>query len=171
MLSPTHLAAGYLLLSNITKGEKVHANLSNWSKNFLLIWGLAVSVGMDVDFTNIANHHMTLMHYPLFWVVLCGVVFTLGKLLNNHFIVTFATYTFMAAILHLLLDTFGVTLGIYWLYPFSTVEFSFLPLYPRIPDFSEWLNFYVRQPIIFLEILIVTAALIKWIYDLKRRKT
>lgn len=170
MLSPTHLAAGYVVVSRIVNTEKIATAHTTRNRTILLIWGLVLSVGMDLDFTNIADHHRTLMHYPLFWLTLCGLLFIGGRVLRNDFLASFASITFITAMLHLILDTFGVTLGIYWLYPFSDREFSFLTLHPPIPDFGEWLRFYIRQPIMLVEILIVAIGIAKWLLDRKRQK-
>lgn len=82
---------------------------------------------LNLAWKKISDHHRDFTHYPIFWLMVAAVVFLLEYFTGS------ATFIFTLSLLastfvHLLLDTFGITLGVHWLAPFSYREFSFTNL-------------------------------------------
>lgn len=165
MLTPTHLAGGYLVLSAARpiyqpKPENGKVN------RFLMALGLLLSVGIDVDSLWVhPNHHMSLLHYPIFWATLFLVMTIIGTALRSSTLKAAALVVLISAMVHLFLDTFGVTMGIMWLYPFSTTEFSFTPLHPIFDSWLDWLRYYLAQPVMFTEVSVMVLGFLKWVMD------
>lgn len=129
MTSPSHLAGGYLVLrftqSWWAKGLEI--------KNRRKLWGLGLvlSVGIDLDIVisgGILGHHQQLTHYPFFWVTLSSILFVISRGVASTFILALSKVALLAAIMHLVLDLFGITMGVWLFWPFEMGEYSLTTL-------------------------------------------
>lgn len=174
MLTPTHLAGAYLVLSSTRsyyEAPSTSTATQDRSRRFpwLLAIGLAVSVAVDVDGYFVSpNHHASLLHYPVFWVGLFLILNVVGLLAHSMQIRGLGVVLLISGLTHLFFDTFGLSIGIFWLWPFSTNEMSFWPLMPRQYPDSAQLQFYLSQPRIFIEVAIVLLGLVKLMDDRRR---
>lgn len=171
MLSPTHLAGGFIALSAAKPAIDFYVDPGTSRK--LIVVGLLLSLLIDLDGLWIANpnHHISLLHYPLFWLGVSITTFIGGVLLQSGTLKALAIVIAVASFTHLLLDTFGVTMGIFWLWPVSMQEFSFLQLHPIFENLVDWFLFYIKQPIMLLEAAIVVAALLLFLVQRRAQKS
>jgi len=148
MITPAHFFGGYISLQ-LSKKLWMFPELTSNQTLGLLIFGLLLSVGIDLDVLvtgGITGHHKQLTHYPFFWLALSVVIFGLGLFFKQRFIQSLAIVTFIASWTHMVLDLFGVTMGIHWLWPFSMKEFSVTPIQPNFVSEQERWNFILKSP-------------------------
>jgi len=82
---------------------------------------------LNLIWKKISDHHRDFTHYPIFWLMVVAVVFLMEYFTGSTtFILTLSL--FASTFVHLLLDTFGITLGVHWLAPFNYHEYSFTSL-------------------------------------------
>lgn len=87
----------------------------------------SIAPDLNLFWKKISDHHRDFTHYPIFWLVVAAVVFVAEYFLgSSSFIFTLSLLA--STMVHLLLDTFGIALGVHWLAPFSYREFSFTNL-------------------------------------------
>lgn len=87
----------------------------------------SIAPDLNLFWRKITEHHRDFTHYPVFWLLTAVVVFLAEYFLGlPSFIFTLSLLA--STIVHLLLDTFGISLGVHWLAPFSYREFSFTNL-------------------------------------------
>jgi len=87
----------------------------------------SITPDINILWRKITEHHRDFTHYPVFWLLTAIVVFLAEYFLgSSSFIFTLSLLA--STIVHLLLDTFGISLGVHWLAPFSYREFSFTNL-------------------------------------------
>lgn len=87
----------------------------------------SIAPDSNLFWKKITEHHRDFTHYPIFWLLTAVVVFLAEYFLGlSSFIFTLSLLA--STIVHLLLDTFGISLGVHWLAPFSYREFSFTDL-------------------------------------------
>jgi membrane-bound metal-dependent hydrolase YbcI (DUF457 family) len=117
VLSKSSLFVGFdpknLMLASIILSNAPDINLV-WKKSFI-------------------KHHEDITHYPLFGLAVFlglyfveAITFRLNYALSTLFLLTYLMHVFM--------DTFGHTVGIHWLYPFSKKEYSFTRLRKDIQE-------------------------------------
>jgi len=149
MITPAHFFGGYIALQ-ATKKIWQGSTLSSRKTFELLIFGLILSMAIDLDVLfvgGITGHHEQLTHYPFFWLFLSVVVYILGRLAKNELFKSVAIVTFIASWTHMALDLFGVTMGVYWLWPFSMKEFSITPLRSEFASEQERWRYLLSSPI------------------------
>jgi hypothetical protein len=85
---------------------------------------------------SLKTHHRDVTHFPIFTLAVTAIVFLmeLSMLPAGGYIFTKCVFLSLSA--HLLMDTFGNTVGVHWLYPFSMREFSFTSLRKEVLDES-----------------------------------
>lgn len=90
---------------------------------------IAFSIAPDINifWRKITEHHRDFTHYPFFWLIMVLAVFIIEYFLQSTTFV-FTLSLFMSSAVHLILDTFGIGLGVHWMAPFSHREFSFTSL-------------------------------------------
>lgn len=98
----------------------------------------------------ISKHHSDFTHYPIIINAFIFFAFILG-VLPQWILIT----ALFGANIHFLLDTFGMTIGIYWLYPFNKREYSFTSLVKPEHELStkERVNFYISRKFYIIELL------------------
>lgn len=107
---------------------------------------IAFSLFPDINllWRGISDHHRDFTHYPVFLITVTVLVFLFEYFLGSASYILSLSLLF-SSMLHLVLDTFGVSLGVHWLAPFNYREFSFTPLdksSSHIPHTEKALLFY-----------------------------
>ena len=114
MFVPSHIASGYLL------GKALKS--SSWTVYPFMPFLLFASILPDADglfSTTVAGHH-TILHTPIFWVILFGGMILIQKWKKMEILNPVSLGIFLGAQLHLITDWFTArTVGIQWLYPLS----------------------------------------------------
>jgi len=170
MLPITHLAGGASLYLLARPEYDPHENI-------LLTAVLAGSLAPDIDglFGNaIKDHHNTVFHAPLFWLLLLIVAKYTAASFAPNFLLPVALF-FAGVFLHLLLDWISArTGGIRLWYPFSRKVYSLCKLHPEkgdVPIFSLrqqasfWKHYLSSKWLIGLEIIIIISPAIIALYN------
>lgn len=110
----------------------------------------------NLAWRKISEHHKDITHYPIFYILLTGIIFLVEYLLSIETYI-FSLSLVISAFFHLLLDTFGVRLGVHWLAPFNYHEFSFTNLDKSTLKLSitEKLQSYYKSKNLFIEIVVI----------------
>ena len=165
MMTPAHLAAGYAALS-LTKRFWRSENQAPRTVNLLLVGGLLLSIGIDLDVlitAGIKNHHTLLTHYPAFWIIISTTIYSIGNLFGRPFIKSIAIVVVIATLTHLALDIVGVTMGIHLFWPFSMKEISITPLKTDFNSEQERWNYILQSPIMWVgDSIVVMLGLIMY---------
>lgn len=110
-----------------------------------LLYGVSVACSLVPDVNvlwhkKMKTHHDDFTHYPIFWT-------SVGLL--SSFISPFFGFLLLSnTLFHLLLDTFGYTIGVKWFMPFSGKEYSFTILNKDKIDHSymERVYYFIQHP-------------------------
>lgn len=161
MLPPTHLATGFLI------SQAAEPYLKKNTKNPILwqrmIWFFSVFPDIDLLWAW-ENHRFSLLHFPLFWTVLCLVLAIWGRQTKTKTLQFFALAMFLGTISHLILDSIGVFEGIYWLYPFGVTKYSLLPITVVAPgDIVGLTVTYFSHPLYIFEALICAVGIASYL--------
>src|SRR5690606_1839520 len=116
----------------------VLAEVTGASLEIALPATVAFSVLPDFNllWKDISEHHNDFTHYPSFWLAIIAVAFVLEYFLQpSTYIVSLSL--FLSITTHLILDTFGIRLGVHWLAPFNYSEFSFTGIDKTSAKLSE----------------------------------
>ena len=149
----SHAAHGYLA------SVALHNRIVNNDYKLFLWLCIFFSVFPDIDgvfSTTVAGHH-SILHTPMFWIVLCGLIYVISQKFNpakSHLI---TLGIFLGATLHIITDWITArTVGIQWLYPFSGQNFYVYSIYPeqgQIPVFEmitdPYWSFYMENKVLF----------------------
>ena len=147
MFINSHIATGYL--AGKAAGDK---------KEWILLWIIAATVP-DLDglwSDTVAGHH-SILHTPIFWIVVCGIIWWVGSSRNNQGLERGALIILAGTMLHLFTDWItSRTVGIQWLYPFSNTNYWIYPISPEKGNIPIWemvvppyINFYFENKILF----------------------
>lgn len=126
MTTATHIMMGVTLGSVLATINSTNPVLSG--KEIILLTTV-ISVLPDANIIanrKLTTHHSDYSHYPITALVISVVVFVVELFFGASFV--FTQIIFFALALHYLMDTFGHTIGVHWLYPFDKREFSFTKL-------------------------------------------
>ena len=156
----SHILAGYTVILFLTE-----LNLLEITTLSLVLTAF-LSILPDIDILwkkNIGDHHKTLSHAPLFWLLVSAIIFTVNQELS---ILLFSLTYF-----HLITDYItGRTVGIAFLYPFDVSEYSLFeldsstrnlkPLKPEKKVLFEHLSYYIEnRKLLIFELLVNIAGL------------
>ena len=145
-----------------------------------MITGIIGALIPDIDFVffkNIKDHHNSIPHSPLFWILVSSILYLLAFLTENTLLENYVIAFTIGVLVHLFLDWFsGRTAGIRVFYPFSKKVYSLYPLNPTegevstslIPNKShiKFFKFYAENKfLLYVEILIILAGLGLFILD------
>ena len=160
MFINSHIASGYLA-GTFSKQE------SKW------VWLLIFSTILpDIDgiwSSTVAGHH-SILHTPIFWIVICSISVIIGKIQKRNDIEKGSLIIFSGAMLHLVTDWLTArTVGIQWLYPFSETNYWIYPIEPEKGDIPIWdmiippyINFYFENKILVYSEILVNFAALGW---------
>ena len=108
MFVNSHIASGYL-------AGKIAKDDSKW----IVLWMVAVTI-QDIDglwSDTVAGHH-SILHTPIFWIAVCGIVWWIGNFRKIQRLEMGALIVLAATMLHLFTDWITArTVGIQWFYP------------------------------------------------------
>jgi len=123
---PSHLASGYIL------GQFVKRPL--WTISPFMPVLLIASILPDVDVISsetVAGHH-SILHTPICWIVIFGLMVFAGRITQNKKIKPISLGIFLGTQLHLFTDWFTArTVGIKWLYPLSKKDYFLFNIQPE----------------------------------------
>jgi membrane-bound metal-dependent hydrolase YbcI (DUF457 family) len=164
MFINSHIASGYLA-GTFSKQE------SKW------VWLLIFSTILpDIDgiwSSTVAGHH-SILHTPIFWIVICSISVIIGKIQKRNDIEKGSLIIFSGAMLHLVTDWLTArTVGIQWLYPLSQKDFYLFQIQPEQGQVSIWemiqnpyFSFYMENAVLFwAEIGVTFVALSFMLYN------
>ena len=162
MFINSHIATGYL--AGKAAGDK---------KEWILLWIIAATVP-DIDGLwsgTVAGHH-SILHTPIFWIVLCGIVWWIGNFRKIQQLETGALIVLAGTMLHLFTDWItSRTVGIQWLYPFSNTNYWIYPIFPEKGNIPIWemvvppyINFYFENKILFYGEVGLNILAIGWFW-------
>lgn len=159
-----HLPAGYLVTRYYLRNVET-SYIRNSAVKYYVMFGLICSVLPDFDlvyFYLIDNrqhgHHSYWTHIPLFWILLCGLLYFGVKALFRKNIGLAIIILLLNTQLHLFLDS--VAGGIYWLYPWSSEKYRLFEVTARF-DWWVW-NFILHWSFLFELLIIIVAAYVVW---------
>ncbi|MBU36747.1 MAG: hypothetical protein CMG29_06005 [Candidatus Marinimicrobia bacterium] len=151
MFVPSHIASGYLI------GRAMKQ--SSWTTYPFIPVLLFASIFPDIDglfSATVAGHH-SILHTPIFWIIIIGGMSLLNVFLKIDVIKPISFGIILGAQLHLFTDWLTArTVGIQWLYPFSAQNFHVYDIYPeqgQIPVFEmivdPYWSFYMENKVLF----------------------
>ncbi|MCA9371713.1 metal-dependent hydrolase [Candidatus Woesebacteria bacterium] len=133
MTTLTHFSAGLVV------GAIAQRYLPNSYLHGQTVYAISILASqlpdVNVFWKPLKTHHDDLTHYPIFWVGMSALTAIVEYVL--HKTPTIGFIIFISTILHMFLDTFGWSIGLRWLAPFSMHEFSFTPLEKDKVDFDN----------------------------------
>lgn len=152
MTTPTHIALGYLVAEGFTRLGL--ASPDAFDKTLLLSVIAANAPDADVLMFWKMRHHRinSYLHYPVVWILLITgtalyLMFFLPTLLQ---IIPLIMVNIM---MHFILDTFGIEVGIRWAWPWKKTYYSFIPSRTDIPkSIGGFIRKYLTLPVLYIEI-------------------
>ena len=141
-------------------------------KEWILLWIIAATIP-DIDglwSDTVAGHH-SILHTPIFWIVVCGIVWWIGNFRKIQQLETGALIVLAGTMLHLFTDWItSRTVGIQWLYPFSNTNYWIYPISPEKGNIPIWemvvppyINFYFENKILFYGEVGLNILALGWI--------
>jgi len=135
-----HAGAGYL----ITQGIAYLNPTIGLDKPEMIISSVIGAVIPDIDVLfskNIKDHRDSPFHYPLFWITILAIGFSLGKIINNQFLINIFIGFGLGIFTHIFFDWFTVRekgLGDLMLfYPFSKKRYALMAEPKSEKDYSN----------------------------------
>jgi len=146
MFINSHIASGFVV-GALAKQRK------NWT--LLLIFATIIPDIDGIWSNTVAGHH-SILHTPIYWILLCGLGWIVGKAQQKTLIQKGAVILFCGAMLHLFTDWVTArTVGIQWLFPFNDTDFYVYPIQPEHGNLPIWemvippyINFYFENKIL-----------------------
>lgn len=163
MITITHMCAGYLIAEGLGS-----LGLIPRDKQFQMTMVSILAANLpDMDAVvrlKIANHRSgTPGHYPLFWLMLITIGFSLIKISHLPQLTPFLGVTFIGIFSHFIMDSLDITTGIQWLAPFVRKEYSFFEVHPSgASNLKEMILFYRNKKIFYAEVSVWIFTLIVW---------
>ena len=161
MFVNSHIASGYL-------AGKIAKDDSKW----IVLWMVAATI-QDIDglwSDTVAGHH-SILHTPIFWIAVCGIVWWIGNSRKIQGLEMGALIVFVATMLHLITDWLTArTVGIQWLYPFSNTNYWIYPISPEKGNIPIWemvvppyINFYFENKVLAYGEVAVNLVAFGWL--------
>ncbi|MGY8780170.1 MAG: metal-dependent hydrolase [Fidelibacterota bacterium] len=165
MFLPSHLASGYIL------GKFIKRPL--WSIFPFMPVLLIASIFPDLDGVwseTVAGHH-SILHTPICWIVIFGIMGFLGRITQNKKIKPISLGIFLGTQMHLLTDWVTArTVGIKWFYPFNKTDYFLYQIQPEQGEVPVWemvqspyFSFYMENSFLFwaeIGLLFLTAIIL-----------
>ena len=159
MFVNSHIASGYLA-GRLSKLE------SKWV--WLLIFATIIPDIDGIWSNTVAGHH-SILHTPIFWIVICSMSGIIGRIKKHNDIEKGSKIILLGTMLHLITDWLTArTVGIQWLYPFYETNYWIYSIEPENGNIPIWdmvispyIDFYFENKIlVYSEILINFVALV-----------
>jgi hypothetical protein len=189
MLSPGHLAAGYLTAKVVLKIIKPDLNSEQF--DVLFLWGAIFGAAPDLDLSyntlrpdkktvNLADcrdkdsHRNHFTHAPLVWLTIGIFIFFISLYFNSLFLKCLALILWICSWTHFALDSLED--GIRWFWPFNKKFFRLknIQLLPEVrnngflKEFAYFLKHYTKKfkLTFYLEVVLVLTALAFYFFKL-----
>lgn len=123
--------------------------------------GLSLLPDVNLLWKKISDHHNDFTHYPLLWVILATIVWYLEPATHIYSI-----SVLLSGLFHLILDTFGMTIGVHWFAPFHSKEFSFTKIHeqPKQKSMKSKIDQFHKTKHLYYELIIMlTSTLVIWV--------
>ena len=158
MFLPSHLASGYLLSKAIKP--------SIWTVFPFMPVLIIAAIFPDADgiFSETVAGHDSMLHTPILWSTLFGVMIFVDRMTNSEKIKPIALGVLFGSLSHLFTDWLTArTVGIQWFYPLSQKDYFLFQIHPENGQGSVWemisepyFSFYMENGFLFwIEIGIV----------------
>lgn len=161
MFVPSHIASGYL-------AGKIAKDDSKW----IVLWVVAATI-QDIDgfWSNSVAEHHSMLHTPIFWIILCGVGWYAGYFMKSSDLQKGSLVFFGGAMIHLITDWLTArTVGIQWFYPLSVTNYFVYPIFPEkgnIPILQmlipPYINYYFENKVLAYGEVAVNLAAFGWL--------
>ena len=167
MFINSHIASGYI-------ASWFETNKKEW----IVLWVFAAFVP-DIDglwSKTVVDHH-SVLHTPIFWIVICGTGWLIGWFKNDKIIKRISYILFLGTQIHLMTDYITArTVGIKWLYPFNDVDFFLYGIIPEKGEIPVWemlvppyISFYFENRVLAMfEVMINIIALVLYFFSGKK---
>ena len=167
MFINSHIASGYI-------ASWFETNKKEW----IVLWVFAAFVP-DIDglwSKTVVDHH-SVLHTPIFWIVICGTGWLIGWFKNDKIIKRISYILFLGTQIHLMTDYITArTVGIKWLYPFNDVDYFLYGIIPEKGEIPVWemlvppyISFYFENRVIAMfEVMINIIALVLYFFSGKK---
>ncbi len=156
MLTTTHLLSGIAIGTFFVS---IDGNTHIESSIMFLSAGISILPDINMIWHNrVSTHHQSFTHYP-FLVILFTIIISLVEFLVFKDIF-YSMLISLNLILHLILDLFGLTIGIHLLWPFSNKEFSITKLHKELTNsnFKEKFRFIIRNNLLIYDLLVIIIS-------------
>ena len=167
MFINSHIASGYI-------ASWFETNKKEW----IVLWVFAAFVP-DIDglwSKTVVDHH-SVLHTPIFWIVICGTGWLIGWFKNDKIIRRISYILFLGTQIHLMTDYITArTVGIKWLYPFNDVDYFLYGIVPEKGEIPVWemlvppyISFYFENRVLAMfEVMINIIALVLYFFSGKK---
>ena len=167
MFINSHIASGYI-------ASWFETNKKEW----IVLWVFAAFVP-DIDglwSKTVVDHH-SVLHTPIFWIVICGTGWLIGWFKNDKIIKRISYILFLGTQIHLMTDYITArTVGIKWLYPFNDVDYFLYGIIPEKGEIPVWemlvppyISFYFENRVLAMfEVMINLIALVLYFFSGKK---
>ena len=167
MFINSHIASGYI-------ASWFETNKKEW----IVLWVFAAFVP-DIDglwSKTVVDHH-SVLHAPIFWIVICGTGWLIGWFKNDKIIRRISYILFLGTQIHLMTDYITArTVGIKWLYPFNDVDYFLYGIIPEKGEIPVWemlvppyISFYFENRVLAMfEVMINIIALVLYFFSGKK---
>tara|TARA_Y100001935_G_C17011348_1_gene363149 strand:- start:65 stop:574 length:510 start_codon:yes stop_codon:yes gene_type:complete len=167
MFINSHIASGYI-------ASWFETNKKEW----IVLWVFAAFVP-DIDglwSKTVVDHH-SVLHTPIFWIVICGTGWLIGWFKNDKITKRISYILFLGTQIHLMTDYITArTVGIKWLYPFNDVDYFLYGIIPEKGEIPVWemlvppyISFYFENRVLAMfEVLINIIALVLYFFSGKK---
>ena len=167
MFINSHIASGYI-------ASWFETNKKEW----IVLWVFAAFVP-DIDglwSKTVVDHH-SVLHTPIFWIVICGTGWLIGWFKNDKIIKRISYILFLGTQIHLMTDYITArTVGIKWLYPFNDVDYFLYGIVPEKGEIPVWemlvppyISFYFENRVLAMfEVMINIIALVLYFFSGKK---
>ena len=167
MFINSHIASGYI-------ASWFETNKKEW----IVLWVFAAFVP-DIDglwSKTVVDHH-SVLHTPIFWIVICGTGWLIGWFKNDKIIRRISYILFLGTQIHLMTDYITArTVGIKWLYPFNDVDYFLYGIIPEKGEIPVWemlvppyISFYFENRLLAMfEVMINIIALVLYFFSGKK---
>jgi len=167
MFINSHIASGYI-------ASWFETNKKEW----IVLWVFAAFIP-DIDglwSKTVVDHH-SVLHTPIFWIVICGTGWLIGWFKNDKIIKRISYILFLGTQIHLMTDYITArTVGIKWLYPFNDVDYFLYGIIPEKGEIPVWemlvppyISFYFENRVLAMfEVMINIIALVLYFFSGKK---
>ena len=167
MFINSHIASGYI-------ASWFETNKKEW----IVLWVFA-AFAPDIDglwSKTVVDHH-SVLHTPIFWIVICGTGWLIGWFKNDKIIKRISYILFLGTQIHLMTDYITArTVGIKWLYPFNDVDYFLYGIIPEKGEIPVWemlvppyISFYFENRVLAMfEVMINIIALVLYFFSGKK---